>query len=67
MEKKQIEEKILELEKELQLFQSEKQKEIDKFMFESGLTAFINDVSVKISKMQGKIEALKELFPDEEK
>ena len=67
MDKKQIEEKISELEQELQSFQAEKQKEIDKFMFETGLTGFINDVSVKISKMQGKIEAFKEMLPSDKK
>jgi hypothetical protein len=65
MNNKEIKEKIIALENELQLFQAEKQKEIDKFMFESGLTNFMNDVMVRVSKMQGKIEAFKELLIDE--
>lgn len=64
MDEKEIEKKITILEEELKLFQSEKQREVDKFMLESGLTNFINDVAIRVSKMQGKIEALKELLPE---
>ena len=66
-DEKDLREKIQELEKELQQYQQEKQKEIDKFMFESGMTAFINDFQVNISRMQSKIDTLKEFLPIKEK
>jgi hypothetical protein len=62
MDQKEIRKKIEVLQRELETFQAEKQKEIDKFMFESGLSNFINDVSVRVAKMQGRIETLQEFL-----
>lgn len=64
MDQKKLKEKIAELEKELEEFQLEKQKEIDKFMLETGLMQFVNSVNIQVSKMQGKLETLKEFLED---
>lgn len=54
--------KIKVIESELDAYQQEEQKKIEEFMFKSGLTAYLSDVNNKVAKMQGKIEALKELL-----
>ena len=60
--KTEILKKIEEIQKEMESYRSARQKELDVFMLESGLNAFISETNAKMQYFDGQLKVLKELL-----
>ena len=61
-----IQNKILQLEKELAEYEKGQQEKLDDFMNKSGIKDFISETNAKIANFRGKIDVLKELLSQPE-